>query len=143
MTRDKADAEGGTPSSPNEGAAGFPEDAFISPDDPLIRKPGTLDEALISPDEPIRKREPRHPEDEGVATGIGDDGPVYGATPAARYQRAVDAKDMAVVLERLASGLRERGAASLLVSPTTPRFEAMLQGFLAGYLVGRGDNRRE
>ncbi|MEX2527407.1 MAG: hypothetical protein WEA09_07190 [Gemmatimonadota bacterium] len=140
---DETDGQGGAPSSPADNATGFPDDAFISPEDPLIRTSGTVDEALISPDDPIRKREPRHPEDEGVATGIGDDGPVYGATPAARHQRAVDAKDMAVVLERLASGLRERGAASLLVSPTTPRFEAMLQGFLAGYLVGRGDNRRE
>lgn len=127
----------------------FPEDAFISPDEPIRdRDPeGVPDDAFISPDEPIvRTHEPEAPDvDEVLVTGIGD--PAYargesrlsGSRRRSHRWEEVDTDDVARMLDDLAAGLRERGSTALLVTSEMTRFESMLRGFLAGYLVGRGD----
>lgn len=132
----------------------FPDGAFISPDDPIRARrrheEGVPDDAFISPDEPIvRSEEPEPPGDEEVeVTGIGDQEYARGEDPSGSKSRRrgrnkaweeVDTGEVAQMLQELAEGLEERGSTALLVTSEMTRFESMLRGFLAGYLVGRGD----
>jgi hypothetical protein len=134
-----AAAEGSSSTS----GQGFPAGAFISPDDPIRRSSGTLDDALISPDEPIRHRSPRDreaDEEYGVATGIGDDGPVYARDHAFHQTGDAEAvRRVAECLEHIARDLRRYGTSSLGARLEGPRLEVMLKGLLSGYLLGRGD----
>lgn len=131
------------------GADDFPEDAFISPDEPIRERhgEGVPEDAFISPDEPIvRTGAPSPPDPDDVqVTGIGDQeyarGEDRGSGTRRRSQNweEVDTDEVARMLEDLAEGLRERGSTALLVTSDMSRFQSMLRGFLAGYLVGRGD----
>lgn len=135
------------PSSSRGGEEGdFPDDAFISPDDPIRARDeeAVPDDAFISPDDPIvRSRDPGEPDDDEVqVTGIG--GQKYARGEARRSGRGrtweeVDTSQVARMLEELARGLKEKGSTALLVTSEMTRFESMLRGFLAGYLVSRDD----
>ncbi len=106
----------------------IPDDAFISPDDPLVRD--SFRDALISPDDPI----PAHEDEGGVVVGM-DGSSDHGTGDMNGVQ--LDPAQIAVVLDDMAAGLREHGMQALQATPGTPRFETVLKAYLAGYLSGR------
>lgn len=122
----------------------FPEGAYISPDEPIRRRVDVLDGALISPDEPIRRdergvedRRESEDDEEGVATGMSDEGPIYDQARMLRPETdAITTRKAAESLEALARDLRAKGAASLAERSDTSRFDALLRGLVAGYLLG-------
>jgi len=135
---------------------GIPEDAFISPDDPIVREgdaeAGFGEDAFIDPDAPIvRTSPPRPPADyedvlrstgalleEGVVTGIGDD-----AHLEEEDIRALegfddpDVEELSRALDRLADAVRGKGEGGLRTSADMSRFEATLRAYCVGYLAGR------
>lgn len=119
------------------GEEGEFEDAFISPDEPIVgRKHEEFpDDAFISPDEPIVRSEKGEVDaEEAVVTGIGGGGTVYPQSSIVR--KGKDVEKLADILETLARDLRDEGTRSLRVEEDTPRFQAMLRSMLAGYLAG-------
>ena len=99
----------------------IPEEAFISPDEPLVRD--SFRDALISPDEPIEQ-------DEG--------GVVVGMDGSAEHARVgfdvhLEPDQMAAVLDDVAAGLKEHGLDSLRQAPGTTHFETVLKAYIAGY----------
>ena len=98
----------------------IPEEAFISPDEPLVRD--SFRDALISPDEPM--------EDEGGVV-VGMDGSAQ--HEAMGFGVHLEPEQMAVVLEDVAAGLREHGTGGLRSTPGTPHFETLLKAYIAGY----------
>jgi hypothetical protein len=129
-----------------EGSDQFPADAFISPDEPIVRVAEFPDDAFISPDEPIVQRDPHEIEmeedeevdpDEVVVTGMGGE-TVYdktASTPAAF--RDDEYLELADRLEALAHQIRERGIAALVVRSDTHTFDAVLRSLVAGFMAGR------
>lgn len=124
---------------PEPGGEGGFEDAFISPDEPIIRKdPSFPDDAFISPDEPIVRTDRTEADMEGaVVTGIGGGGPVY--PQSSLVQAGRDVQKLASMLDTLARDLRDEGTQSLRVEEGMSRFEAMLRSMLAGYLAGKSE----
>lgn len=132
-------------SSPEEETA-IPEDAFISPDEP-IRK--FREDAFIYPDEPIRTgRSPEEPTEEDVVVGwIGDEeyfkgmergGKAVAASRAVPGWSSLDlesARRIAERLQALAESLRTMGGAALEISPAADPLDVALRSFLAGYLA--------
>ena len=101
----------------------IPEDAFISPDEPIVRD--KFRDALISPDEPFESVD-----EEGIVVGM-DGSSEHEAVPFSGVY--LQPEQMASVLEHVASGLREHGIAGLRPTPATPHFESVLKAYIAGY----------
>jgi hypothetical protein len=118
-----------------------PEDAFISPDEPIVRTGSRFAaDAFISPDAPLPpRRDPDAPDDEGVVTGIGDD-PHLGHEDLV-LSRGGDptVADLAIRVGRLADGLRDKGEAALRTTPDMSKFEATLRAYCVGYLAAQRD----
>jgi hypothetical protein len=120
---------------------GVPDDAFISPDEPIVRSGSRIAAgAFISPDEPIPDRDP----DEGVVTGIGDDEHL-GAEDLALSGGQLDPRlsDLAARVRRLADALRDRGEAALRTTPDMSRFDATLRAYCLGYLAAQQETTSE
>jgi hypothetical protein len=132
---------------------GTPEDAFISPDDPMPARSDAVDGAFISPDDPMPKRQPdavfdafispddpmpersEDEEEEGVVTGMSSD-------PHMDPEELVTGGDPHVIelmgaVGRLAEALKRKGEAGLRSLPQMTRFEATLRSYCVGYLAGR------
>ena len=102
----------------------IPEEAFISPDEPLVRD--KFRDALISPDEPLERAD----DDGGVVVGM--DG--SSEHESVRFSGVhLEPEQMAAVLEDVAAGLREHGINGLGPTPGTPHFESVLKAYIAGY----------
>jgi len=106
----------------------IPDDAFISPDEPIVRRErqSVPDDAFISPDEPIVRREPSS----GVVVGMD------GSTQHLRRVSGVhlEPSQVAQILEDTAHHIREDGVkVGLKVHSDSPRFEVLLKAYLAGY----------
>jgi hypothetical protein len=123
----------------DEAEGEVPEDAFISPDEPIFRT-GTriADDAIIAPDPPFPDAEDIDPDDV-LVTGMGDD-PHLGRQDLSLSQSVDPAvMDLALRVGRLAEGLRTRGQAALKTTPDMNRFETTLRAYCVGYLAGQGD----
>ena len=135
----RTEGEGG------EGEGGVPDEAFISPDEPIVRSgtriaPG----AFISPDEPLPARDDDDIDsDEGMVTGIGDD-PHLGDEDLA-FSRYSDphVADLVLRVGRLADALRDKGEAGLRTTADMSRFEATLRAYCVGYLAAQRDTKSE
>lgn len=137
---------------------GVPEEAFISPDDPIVPEREEIsDEAFISPDEPIvrtgpptkpadfeevvggrRSRDEEMEEGEVLVTGMGNDPHLddEGMQAVERYgDRHV--ADLVLMVGELADSLRQRGESALRSRPGMSRFEATLRAYCVGYLAGK------
>ena len=123
---------------PDSGEPGVPDEAFISPDEPIVREGSRIaPDAFIFPDEPAPDPGPG----EGVVTGIGNDSHLdeEDSTPA-------DPHVAGLVLQvgRLADALRDHGEAGLSTTADMSRFEATLRAYCVGYLVAqRGETEEE
>ncbi len=116
-----------------EGDSRIPEDAFFSPDDPIVLNEGEIPEdAIFSPDDPLTRSD----DGEGIVTGIG--GITEKDTSEGRGL-AWEIRHTADILDRLSRELHENGLAALRVHPETEPMDAMLRSFVAGYLVGQMD----
>ena len=102
---------------------GVPEDAFISPDEPLVTD--KFREAIIFPDDPL---EP--PQDEGGIV-VGMDGSTEHEVASGSV--LLDSDRVAAVLEAVAAGLRDQGINALQVEPGTSEFEEALKIHLKEY----------
>lgn len=123
---------------------GVPDDAFISPDEPIVRSSRIAPGAFISPDEPLPPRNPDRVDlDEVEVTGIGDD-PHLGAEDLAiaRYTDPAVA-DLVQRVAALAQSLKDKGEAGLRTTPEMSRFEATLRAYCVGYLAGQRETKAE
>jgi hypothetical protein len=128
----------------------LPDDAFIDPDEPIVRPPSLSDDAFIDPDEPIvRSAPPTRPEDfeevvkggagdvidpdEVVVTGMGNDPHLEAFEGAAVYED-VHVADLVRMVGYLADQLRQKGEAGLKTEAGMSRFEASLRAYCTGYL---------
>jgi len=118
--------------------------ALILPDDPIPERTGSVpDDAFVSPDEPIRRRSPRAASplefevdpDEVVVTGIGDDAHLDADELAAGFDPHV--LEVVDAVGKLAEALKRKGEAGLKATPEMSRFEAQLRSYVVGYLAGR------
>ena len=99
---------------------------------------GVPDDAFISPDEPLPPRGAEHVDtDEVVVTGIGDD-PHLGPEDLgpARHEDPIVA-DLALRVGRFADGLRDRGEAALRTTVDMKSFETTLRAYCVGYLAAQ------
>jgi hypothetical protein len=116
--------------------------AFIQPDDPIPeRRPDAMKDAFISPEDPMPKRESLgvrrtmgKPE-EGVVTGIGSDPHLDRSELAAAGDPHV--MELTEAVGKLAQALRRKGEAGLRTTPDMGRFDATLRAYCVGYLAGR------
>ncbi len=104
-----------------------PNDAFISPDDPMVRDPFRA--AMIYPDEPILRAE----EEAGVVVGM--DG-LADHEVGSSNGAVLDPDQVAAVLDQLADRLRQRGIAGLEEGATAPAFDG-IKGYLREYFSSR------
>ena len=148
------------------GAGGIPDDAFISPDEPIQggtgqeREAGTspvaedanlAESAFISPDEPIvRTSVPHAPEDyeeviggwdedeDVLVTGIGDD-PHLSDEDIQAIESFGDSHvaDLFKALDRLTDAVRAKGEGGLKSTSDMTPFEISLRAYCVGYLAGR------
>lgn len=161
---ESAAADKPSASATEEDGSRVPEDAFIDPDEPIVRDDSPIaDDAFIDPDEPIvRTRPPAKPEDfeevvrgasseggdddfdpdEVVVTGIGDD-PHLDELKAVRQYGDRFVSELVEKVGFLADQLRSRGEAGLRTDPDMSRFEASLRAYCTGYLAGRREGREE
>ena len=95
------------------------------------------DLALIAPDEPLPTRHPPVDvgDEEGVATGIGDDAHLDPSAWAAEADPHLG--ELIDAVGKLAESLKRRGEAGLHAAPSMSRFEATLRAYCVGYLAGR------
>ena len=103
----------------------IPKDAFISPDDPMVRDP--FRDALISPDEPL---EPRN-EERGVVVGM-DGSAEHEAVRSNGVLLGLD--QVAAALEAVSADLKKNGINGLHIVPGSSTFERNLKKHLAEYL---------
>jgi hypothetical protein len=125
---DDAQVTDGGPDSTISEDVEIPDDAFISPDEPIVRKerPPVPDEAFISPDEPIVRKAPTA----GVVVGM--DGSTQHLKKLSGIHLEPD--QVAQILEETAHHIREEGVmAGLKAMPDSPQFEVLLKAYLAGY----------
>jgi len=108
------DAQGTAASSTEEKGRGVPDDAFISPDDPL---PQTR--------QPVEDGEWR-------VQRVGDPP----RTESLRRREQPTIHELPYLLDRLAERINASGERALRVHPDTGHFEASLCSFLRGYLSG-------
>jgi hypothetical protein len=124
---------------PGEAEGEVPDDAFISPDEPILRTDYHIaDDAFTAPEAPFPDDEDVDPEDV-LVTGIGND-PHLGHEDLT-LSPSVDpvVMDLALRVGRLAEGLRTKGQAALKTTPDMNRFEATLRAYCVGYLAGQRD----
>jgi len=124
----------------------FPSDAFISPDEPIIRTEFP-EEAMISPDDPIEHRDPvavavadEEPEDgpdDGIVTGMGVESMYTRGSGPVGAVREEALMELTERLDALAAQIREDGIAALAVRSETHHFDAVLRSVVAGYIAGR------
>lgn len=107
--------------------------AFISPDEPIPPRRGTLGAAFIASPDELRAR--GGDVEEGVVTGMGD---APRLSPSA-FVAAGDPHLMEVIgaVDRLAEALKRKGRAGLNVPLHSSAFEATLRAYCLGYLKGR------
>lgn len=126
-------------------AAAIPDEAFIAPDEPIVRTADLDGAAFISPDEPLPPRKPADEADpeEVVVTGIGDDSHLHEAP---EPEPAWDDPHVAVLVEQvgqLADALRERGEAGLRTTADMSGFEATLRAYCVGWLAARRERAND
>ena len=121
MTDDSDPASG---SKKRRGAKMIPEDAFISPDDPLVTD-GFRD-AIISPEEPLDSRE----EESGIVVGM--DGSTQHEVAGAGDE-LLHTERVADILDAISADLRENGISGLQVERGASTFERNLKIHLAEY----------
>jgi len=122
---ENADTPGGLDTEPVD--EGVPEDAFISPDEPLVHDP--FRDALITPEEPLQPRVEE--EDEGGVV-VGMDGTTeHGVADLSEV--ALDADRVAAILESVSTNLKEDGITGLRSGPGMSGFEENLRKYLAEY----------
>ena len=125
----------------SEGEGGVPDEAFISPDEPIVRTGSRIAPgAFISPDEPIPARDPSLDDldgDDGVVTGIGDDAHLGDGDLAISRHGDPSVADLALKVGRLADALRDKGESGLRTSSDMTRFEATLRAYCVGYLAAQ------
>ncbi|MCH8811211.1 MAG: hypothetical protein IID07_05220 [Gemmatimonadetes bacterium] len=107
----------------------IPKDAFISPDEPMVRDP--FRDALISPDEPFEPRE----EERGVVVGMNGspDRELMGSTglPGGVL---LGLDQVAAALEAVSLELKKNGINGLRIEPGLSTFEKSLKTHVAEYL---------
>jgi hypothetical protein len=141
--RRSAEIRGLQPEPQPESGEGVPDDAFISPDDPIVRSGSRIAPgAFISPDEPLPSRDQLDP-DEVVVTGIGDDPHLSPADLAVARYTDPHVADLVQRVGQLADALREKGEAGLRTTPEMSRFEATLRAYCVGYLAAQREPRSE
>ena len=96
-----------------------PEDAFISPDEPMVAD--KFRDALISPEDPI-------PQEDGTVVGM-DGSTEHEAAGAVR----LDPERVADVLEAVSTDLRAKGIKGLRTGPEASAFEKSLRIYLGKY----------
>ncbi len=84
------------------------------------------EEAFISPDEPIERAD----DDGGVVVGM-DGSSEHESVPFSGVH--LEPEQMAAVLEDVAAALKEHGINGLRPTPGTPHFESVLKAYIAGY----------
>ena len=122
------------------GEPGVPDEAFISPDEPIVREGSRIaPDAFIFPGEPVPDPGPG----EGVVTGIGNDSHLdeEDSSP----PRYTDPHVAGLVLQvgRLADALRDHGEGGLRTTSDMSRFEATLRAYCVGYLVAQREPEEE
>lgn len=122
-----SDAPNGPRDEPDDKV--IPEDAFISPDEPLVHDP--FRDALIAPEEPLKPRE----EEGGVVVGM--DGSTEHEL-ATSGEVVLDTDQVAAVLEAVSTNLRAEGINGLRIEPGISPFEKNLRKYLAEYLSNLG-----
>jgi hypothetical protein len=127
--------------SPDEPAGEVPDDAFISPDEPITRTGSRIaDGAFIPPDAPLPRRGIVSRAEEGVVTGMDDDAHL-GREELARSQGGDPiVADLALRVGRLADGLRAKGEAALKTTSDMSKFETTLRAYCVGYLAAQRDS---
>lgn len=124
----------------DEAADVFPDDAFISPDEPIVRDSRFDSDAFISPDEPIPTRSAEEIDpDEVVVTGIGDDPHLEKEELPKSAHGDPALADLIQRVGHLADGLRGKGEAALRTTADMSRFEATLRAYCVGYLAAQRD----
>ena len=103
----------------------IPEDAFISPDEPLVTD--EFRAAIISPDEPLQPRE----DEAGIVVGM-DGSPDHEVAPATVL---LDTRQVASVLSSISADLRDRGINGLRIEPGNSEFEEALKVYLSEYFL--------
>jgi len=122
------------------GEAGVPDEAFISPEEPIVREGSrTAPDAFISPDEPIPDPGPG----EGVVTGIGNDPHLDEEDPTSPRYTDSDVAGLVLQVGRLADTLRDRGEVGLRTTADMSRFETTLRAYCVGYLVAQRATEEE
>jgi hypothetical protein len=123
-----------------EGGEAVPDDAFISPDEPIVRTGSRFaSDAFISPDAPLPRRGAED-QDEGVVTGIGDDAHMGREDIAMARIGDPAVADLAARVGRLADALRNKGEAALKTTPDMSKFETTLRAYCVGYLAHHRDS---
>ena len=102
----------------------IPEDAFISPDEPMITD-GFRD-ALISPEDPLTPRE----EESGIVVGM-DGSSEHDVTTSS--DELLQANRVVDILEAVSADLRENGISGLRIERGASSFETNLKAHLAEY----------
>ena len=102
----------------------IPEDAFISPDEPMV--PDKFREAFISPEEPLEPRE----EEGGIVVGM-DGSTEHDAAGAGAA--LLDPERVAEVLEAVLADVRASGIKGLRAGPGASTFEKDLRIHLGKY----------
>jgi hypothetical protein len=122
------------PVGTDAGEVGVPDEAFISPDDPIVRAGSRIaPDAFISPDEPLLDPGPS----EGVVTGIGNDPHLDDTNPTSPRHTDPHVAGLVGQVGRLADTLRDRGEVGLRTTDDMSRFEATLRAYCVGYLVAQ------
>lgn len=125
----------GEESEGDDDPSDIPEDAFISPDDPIRKRGrGIPDDAFISPDDPLV---PRARDREGRIVEVEDETEAPATTRPRRGTPTIH--ELPYLLDQLAERLHESGERALDVHPDMGHFQAALRAFLKGYLEGGRD----
>lgn len=123
---------------PETGRGRASDDRTGSGGDESTHTPKIPDDALISPEDPIPGEEPA-PTSElvGTATPIGESGPPSPA-PAGLLDRPT-IHELPHLLDQLARRIEDSGEHALRIEPDIGRFEASLRAFLRGFLDAGGE----
>ena len=136
-------AEGNSPAQSGgreAGDAGVPDEAFISPDEPIERTGSRIAaDAFISPDAPLPDRGP----EQGVVTGIDDDPHLDESDWTSPRFTDPHVAELVLQVGRLADALQGHGEAGLRTTADMSRFEATLRAYCVGYLVAQRETGTE
>ena len=111
-------------SKKRRGAKMIPEDAFISPDEPMITD--SFRDALISPEGPLTPRE----EESGIVVGM--DGSTEREVTTTDDE-LLHADHIVDILEAVSADLKENGISGLRIETGASSFETNLKTHLAEY----------